>query len=91
MTLGARRTTLWGPTAIRGDLDPDKKTHIIAFFELVNELPQDLDILQQAFDECAALYAEKTLTEYPPIVLPHYSTAQQRLAAALGHAGEGKI
>ena len=35
---GARRTTLWGATAIRGDLEPEKKGHIIEFLKLVNEL-----------------------------------------------------
>lgn len=89
--LGATKTTLWGPTAIRGDLAADKKKHIIDFLKLVNDLPGDPQILLEAFDKCAAIYVEKTREKYPPIVLPAESTIQRRLFAALRQGGKGKI
>lgn len=89
--MGATKTTLWGPTAIRGDLASDKKNHIIEFLKLVNELPRDPDTLVEAFNRCAALYVQKTKQEYPPIVLPEESSIQCGLSSALRHGGEGKI
>jgi hypothetical protein len=87
--MGATKTTLWGPTAIRGDLAADKKGHIIEFLELVNEIPAHL--LEEAFNRCARIYVEKTREEHPPITLPAASTIQKRLFTGLRSGGKGKI
>lgn len=92
---GARKTTLWGPTAIRGDLEPEKKGHIIEFLELVNKLPSDQATLKSALDACTSLYAQKVNTETPEIELPLVSNAQASIVHLLNtrvaHATAGKI
>lgn len=87
---GARRTTKWGATAIRGDLDPAKKRHIIEFFDLVNEVPaNELNDLLKA---CGALYAQTVNAVTSDIVIPALSSAQKTLVSALRRTGSvGKI
>lgn len=90
--LGARKTTLWGPTALRGRLNPEKKQHIIDFLKVVNELPDDSEELRHAFEDCGKLYVHKVNAAVPEVVLPSESTAQMKLISALRVGGTvGKI
>jgi hypothetical protein len=87
---GANKTTLWGPTAIRGDLGEADKEHIIRFLELVNELPDEL--LEETLELCGYLYAEKVNGEFGKVVLPSDSVAQIKLIEAIRTTGTvGKI
>lgn len=92
---GARKTTLWGATAIRGDLEPEKKGHIIEFLKLVNQLPSDPGTLKEALNSCTDLYVQKVNSETPEIELPLSSTVQtsivQLLSTQTSHATAGKI
>ena len=86
---GARRTTKWGATALRGDLKQTKK-HIVEFYELVNEVPHDQ--LLHVLEACGLLYARKVNSETPEIVIPPLSAAQQTLVSALRTSGTvGKV
>ncbi len=87
---GARRTSLWGGTALRGNFDPRKKSHIIQFLKSVNKLPADPRVLKLAFGECARLYAKKVNDLYPAIILPEDAPAQRQLLHALSTPSEGK-
>lgn len=80
---GARRTSKWGGTAIRGDLEKGKKDHIIDFLRLVNELPGSKESLTRALEVCADLYIEKMNAEYPEIELPRGSPVKQQIDFAL--------
>jgi len=90
---GARRTSLWGATAIRGDLEPEKKKHIIEFLKLVNEIP--VHDLKRALNACADLYVQKVNLEMPEIEFPLASSAQasivQLLRTQATHATAGKV
>lgn len=89
-TCGANRTTLWGPTAIRGDLAEADKGHIITFLELVNQVSSDQ--IARTLEACGRMYATKVNNEYGAVVLPALSTAQLRLIDALRtHGTVGKI
>lgn len=87
---GARRTSLWGGTALRGNFDPKKKAHIIAFLKAVNRLPDDRKMLETAFAQCARLYASKVNSMHPEIVLPKDAPIQRQLLQALNAPSEGK-
>jgi hypothetical protein len=85
---GARRTTLWGATALRGRFKPEKD-HIIHFLEAVNSLAEQ--DLPQAFDECARLYARKVNQEAAQIALPKTSLAQQQLIQVARTPSGGRV
>lgn len=80
---GARRTTLWGGTAIRGDLDPKMKGHIIEFFKLVNELPSDRETLTKVLEICSDLYVGKVNAETPQVEIALKSNVQASIAGLL--------
>ncbi len=87
---GARRTTLWGATALRGRMKPETKGHIITFLELVNAI--DESELQNTLDACGKLYARKVNEENEAFVLPANSVAQTQLITALTISGTvGKV
>lgn len=92
---GARRTSLWGATAIRGDLNPKTKGYIIKFLELVNELPSDYSTLNRALETCADLYVLKINSEKSTIEVALKSNVQtsisQLLRAHGSRATAGKI
>lgn len=92
---GARRTTLWGGTAIRGDLDPKIKGHIIEFFKLVNELPSDRETLKKVLEICCDLYVGKVNAETPRLEIALKSDVQATIAELLRKHGtratSGKI
>lgn len=86
---GARRTTKWGATALRGDLKQTKK-HIVEFYELVNAVPDDE--LAGILKACGLLYANKINAETPEIIIPPVSAVQQTLVSALQTTGTlGKV
>jgi hypothetical protein len=86
---GARRTTKWGATALRGDLK-ETKTHIVKFYELINQIPNDE--LRDVLKACGLLYAGKVNAETPEIVFPMVSAMQQTLISALRTSGTvGKV
>lgn len=86
---GAIRTTKWGPTAIRGDLGPDKQ-HVIDFYTLVNRVPPNQ--LEHLMYQCGLLYARKVNAENPSIFLPKESSTQVKLIEALQTGGTvGKV
>jgi hypothetical protein len=90
MECGARRTTKWGATALRGDLKEKTKMHIVRFYELVNQIsPEELrDVLKT----CGLLYAGKINTETPEIIIPMVSATHQTLISALRTSGTvGKV
>lgn len=77
---GAHRTTLCGPTALRGDLNPKTKTHIIEFLKLVNKLPADKETLKKALDMCADLYVQKINSQTSTISIANTSNVQAAVA-----------
>lgn len=86
---GARRTTKWGATALRGDLKETKR-HIVEFYQLVNKVPNDE--LSHVLKSCGLLYAQKINTETPEIIIPSVSAVQQTLVLALKTSGTvGKV
>jgi hypothetical protein len=68
---GANKTTKWGPTALRGGDLKASKQHIIAFFELVNQL--DASELQSLLKACGLAYAQhvNTYSRQIPCLLRH--------------------
>lgn len=80
----------WGATAIRGDLTA-KKAHISTFIELVNELPQQTNLLEEAFDRIAFMLTEYLQARSPIITIPSASRSQQVLTAMLNQPSGGRV